>query len=76
MAKKGSVICFIEVKKRATKAEAAESISTKQKARIIRAAENFLRQHSGYLSYDQRFDAVLIGATVIPYHIKNAWQVD
>ncbi len=76
IARKGTTLCFIEVKKRATKAEAAEAISSRQKARIIRAAEQFIGHHSRYLSFDKRFDAVLIGATVIPYHIENAWQDD
>ncbi|MEH6629475.1 MAG: YraN family protein [Halopseudomonas aestusnigri] len=76
VARKGTTLCFIEVKKRATKAEAAEAISSRQKARIIRASEQFIGHRSRYLSFDKRFDAVLIGATVIPYHIKNAWQDD
>ncbi|MFD2204842.1 YraN family protein [Kiloniella antarctica] len=76
IARKANTLCFIEVKKRATKAEAAAAITSKQQARIIRAAECFLNQHSHYQPLNQRFDAVLIGATVIPYHIQNAWQTN
>ncbi|OUS12317.1 hypothetical protein A9Q97_06195 [Rhodospirillales bacterium 47_12_T64] len=74
IAKRGNVLCFIEVKKRASKSIAAHAISSKQKARIIRASELYLKQNSNYQILGKRFDAILIGATVIPYHITNAWQ--
>ena len=71
---KGQCLCFVEVKKRSSKAAAAFSITQRQKDRIIRASELYVKQNPGYQNFDIRFDAILIGATVIPYHLKNAWQ--
>ncbi|KLN60903.1 hypothetical protein WH96_10640 [Kiloniella spongiae] len=76
IAKRKSLICFIEVKKRQNIEAASQAINFAQQKRIIHAAEYFLKQNPQYLEFDQRFDAVLIGATVFPYHIKNAWQVN
>ena len=71
---KGNSLCFVEVKKRGSKEAAAFAISQRQKERIIRASELYVKQNPGYQQCDIRFDAILIGATVIPYHITNAWQ--
>lgn len=75
IAKKRSLICFLEIKKRKNVETASQAIHQKQQKRIIRAAEYFLKQNPFYQDFDKRFDAILIGATVFPYHIKNAWQV-
>ncbi|WP_085901515.1 YraN family protein [Kiloniella majae] len=75
IAHKKRLICFVEVKKRHDFETASQAISQKQKVRITHAAQYFLKQNPQYQDFDQRFDAVLIGATVFPYHIKNAWQV-
>ncbi|WP_299374396.1 YraN family protein [uncultured Kiloniella sp.] len=75
IARRRSLICFLEVKKRHNLETASYAISQTQQKRIIHAAEYFLRVNPMYLDFDKRFDAVLIGATVFPYHIKNAWQV-
>ncbi len=75
IAKKKKLICFVEVKKRHDLETASQAISQKQQRRITHAAEYFLKQNAQYQGFDQRFDAILIGATVFPYHIKNAWQV-
>ncbi|WP_120498308.1 YraN family protein [Kiloniella sp. EL199] len=75
IARKKKLICFVEVKKRQNLEMASQAISQKQQIRIIHAAEYFLKQNPQYQDFAQRFDAVLIGATVFPYHIKNAWQV-
>ncbi|WP_417431258.1 YraN family protein [Kiloniella sp.] len=75
IAKKRSLICFLEIKKRKSVETASQAIHQKQQKRIIRTAEYFLKHNPFYQNFDKRFDAILIGATVFPYHIKNAWQV-
>ena len=76
IALKKNTLCFVEVKKRSSLDEASNAISYQQKERIIRAAQLFTQQSQTHQKCDIRFDAILIGATVFPYHIKNAWQTD
>ncbi|WP_020590468.1 YraN family protein [Kiloniella laminariae] len=74
IAVKQDTICFVEVKKRPDTAEAAAAIAKKQQIRIFRTASRFLTQNPAFAAFDARFDAILIGATVWPQHITNAWQ--
>lgn len=71
--KKGRLLVFVEVKERQDLEKAAYAISERQKQRIIRGAEAFLKKHPKYDDYDIRFDAILVQ---FPYHVKhvlNAW---
>jgi putative endonuclease len=74
IAAKGRTLAFIEVKKRATHAIAAESISPSQQRRIARAAEVFLARNPEYAGYDCRFDAILIDEAGGIEHLENAWM--
>lgn len=71
---RGRTLIFVEVKRRETHAAAAEAIHPRQQARITRAAEAFLAQHTDYASHDLRFDAVLIMPRKWPVHLKDAWR--
>ena len=75
MGKLGQVI-FVEVKLRKDLVGAAEAITQRQQARVIRAAQHWLMENPNYSDYDLRFDAVLVAKGAIPrvQHIKNAWQ--
>jgi putative endonuclease len=74
IARRGAVVIFIEVKRRATVAAAAESISPRQQARITAAAEEFLSQHPRLASLGIRFDAVLVTPGKLPRHMADAWR--
>ncbi len=68
-------LIFVEVKLRQTVEEAADAISVKQRQRISRAAQWFLKNTS-HQDYACRFDAVLIckGRFLPKFkQIKNAW---
>ena len=71
--KKKDVIVFVEVKKRATIANAAYSISSNQQERIKRGAIAFISKHSKYKNCDLRFDAILVQLPCKVEHLKNAW---
>ena len=73
IAKKGGAIIFVEVKKRKDLETAAYSISEKQKQRIRRAAEAFLKYHPHYQNHNVRFDAILIKLPLKIIHIKDAF---
>jgi putative endonuclease len=74
--RRGRTIAFVEIKARATLAEAAAAISPAQRNRIVRAAHAFLAGRSDLAAYTVRFDAVLIAGGKLPRHISDAWRMD
>jgi len=69
-----STIIFVEVKARATLDEAAESVTPRQRARIIAAAEIWLANNPKARFTDLRFDAILIAPRRLPRHITGAFE--
>jgi putative endonuclease len=74
VARRGGVLAMIEVKARPTLAEAAESISLRQRQRIRRAAEAFLGARPGLAGMTIRFDAMLLAPGRWPVHVVDAWR--
>ena len=67
-------LIFVEVKARATLAEAAESVTPRQRQRIAGAAEVWLAQNPQVAFQDARFDVVLVAPGKIPRHIAGAFE--
>lgn len=76
IAKKGNYIVFAEVKKRTSLDLAAYAVAEKQKQRIIRGAQMFLKQKPQYKNCNVRFDVILIAFPFSVKHIKNAWSCE
>lgn len=74
IARRGSLLVFIEVKARRDAATAAESLGSRQTNRIIRAAQAFVQAHPSLAGLDQRFDAILISPRRWPVHLVDAWR--
>ena len=74
IAKRGNLIVFVEVKRRADIHQAAWSISSKQKQRIQRAAQYFLMQRPMLQTCDIRFDVALISHGLRLKYIADAWR--
>ena len=74
IARRGSVLAFVEVKRRPSIATAAESISPRQRARIAAAAEEFVAARPRLAPLGIRFDAVLVTPGKLPRHIADAWR--
>lgn len=74
IARRGRALVFAEVKTRADAGLAGEAISPRQRRRIGRAAEAFLKSHPGYARFDLRFDAILFGRGGWPRHVCDAWR--
>jgi len=68
------LIAFIEVKARATLDGAAESVTPRQRQRIVGAAEIWLAKNPQVKFQDLRFDAILIAPGKIPQHIPGAFE--
>jgi putative endonuclease len=70
------MVVFVEVKARATLDVAAESVTERQRRRIIGAAEIWLAKNPQVKFQDLRFDAILIAPGKIPRHIPAAFEVN
>ena len=65
-------IAFVEVKHRATIADAEPALTPAQGDRIARAADYWLSRHPAYLERQVGLDAVFIVPRRWPSHIPNA----
>ena len=68
------LLIFVEVKAREKFDDAAWSVTDRQRARIVAAAEAWLAAHSNPAIEDIRFDAVLVAPGRIPRHIPAAFD--
>jgi putative endonuclease len=76
VARRGDVVVFVEVKRRATLAAAAEAVSATNRARVVRAAAQYLARHPELAACTARFDAVLLAPWRAPRHLEAAWDAD
>jgi putative endonuclease len=68
------LVCFIEVKARAEELAAAQSLSDRQKARIGRAAMQYLAQRPKLAQRGARFDIIAVAPGKLPRHYRDAWR--
>ena len=59
VALKDKRLAFVEVKRRKTRDDAAWTLPTRQRRRIVRAAQYWLASHPDFAGHDMRFDVVL-----------------
>jgi len=74
VARRRSLLVFVEVKARGRLDEAAESLSPRQQRRIAAAAEAWLATHGSGGFRDIRFDAILVAPGKLPRHIPGAFE--
>ena len=74
IARRRSLLVFVEVKARERLGDAAWSVTERQRFRIIAAAEAWLAQHTDKRIRDIRFDAILVAPGRIPRHIPSAFD--
>ncbi len=73
VARRGSLVAFVEVKARATAAELDFAIDERRLARVAAAAE-YLMPRYATAGEDIRVDVLLIAPGTRPRHIENAWM--
>jgi len=66
------LICFVEVKARPDEGLAAEAITIRQRARIVRAAGLYLAGRPR----PYRFDRISVLPGRLPRHIRGAWRAE
>jgi putative endonuclease len=72
-ARRGRTLAIIEVKARGRIADAAESVSGRQRRRIARAAEWLISEHPEFAALTVRFDVMLVVPWRWPRHLRSAW---
>src|SRR4051812_32106166 len=76
IARRGSLVLFVEVKARAELAAAYDALRPAQRARIIRAASWYLTGRPDLAACDLRYDVVVIGGWGLPKHLVDAWRAE
>lgn len=74
VARRASVLAFVEVKARPSAAAAIESVSARQQQRISRAALVYLQKRPALAGLRPRFDVILVTPGRKPHHIVDAWR--
>lgn len=74
VARRGGIVVAVEVKARADFAAAAEAVGERQRRRVARAAEAFVRGRPDLAGARLRFDVMLVVPGRLPRHIKDAWR--
>jgi putative endonuclease len=74
VARRRHLLVFVEVKARERLDDAAWSVTERQRARIIAAAEAWLADHPDASILDMRFDAMLVAPGRMPQHIPAAFD--
>jgi len=79
IARKGDMICFVEVKARKRGTDALHALSRRQQQRISRAAEWYISRRFGGGSSKEgdifyRFDLMAVEPWRWPAHVKDAWR--
>ncbi|MBI5111908.1 MAG: YraN family protein [Rhodovulum sp.] len=76
VAQRRDTVVFVEVKARASLTAAAESISPRQRGRIVDAARHWLAGHPQVAGLALRFDVILIAPGTRPQHLAGAFEAD
>jgi putative endonuclease len=74
VARRYHLLVFVEVKAREQLDDAAWSVTERQRARIVAAAEAWLARYPDERIRDIRFDVILVAPGRIPQHIPAAFD--
>jgi putative endonuclease len=74
LARRGSVLAAVEVKRRGNLVDAAEAVGPRQQRRILRALEAFVARNPALGHLTLRFDVMLVAPRAAPRHIMDAWR--
>jgi putative endonuclease len=74
VARRLSLIAFVEVKARASLDDAAYAVTPRQQQRIIDAAQGWLMAHPEHAEFELRFDVILVAPKSLPRHLMAAFD--
>jgi putative endonuclease len=76
VAERDGLVAIIEVKRRASLAEAAFALGPRQRARLVAAAEILLAGHPGWGAAGVRFDVLLVDAAGTVRRVADAFRAE
>lgn len=76
IARRGDLVVFVEVKRRADLAAGLDAISPRQRLRLVRAAEGYLARHPELARCRLRFDVIVVRPGALPRHVPGAFRAD
>ena len=76
IAERNGVCAFVEVKARATLADAAIAVTPRQQARLLAAAEILLAEHPEWASEGTRFDLIVVDADGRLRRVTDAFRIE
>ena len=76
LARRGATLAVVEVKARADQRRALESISHRQRRRLVRAARWLIAARPELAALDIRFDVMAVAPWPIPKYVIDAWRPD
>lgn len=74
LALRGKVLAVVEVKQRATLAQALETVSLDQRERLRRAGETLAARRRGLTDATVRLDLIALAPGRFPRHRPDAWR--
>jgi putative endonuclease len=74
IARRGNVVAFIEVKRRAELTTGLEAVTPEAQLRIRRAAELYIMRNPALAERALRFDVIVVTPWALPRHIVDAWR--
>lgn len=72
--KRGRTIAFVEVKARALRDDALESVGRRAERRIDAAADLWLARHPAAAGLELRYDMVVVTPWRLPLHLPDAFR--
>lgn len=76
LAESAGLLAIVEVKQRRTLGDAAVSVSARQRARLIAAAEIVLGEHPDWGRAGVRFDVIVIDAAETLRRVSDAFRLE
>ena len=76
VARRGTLIAFIEVKHRKEREGILEAVTAHQRRRIENAATIYLSRHPNRRKLSLRFDLMVVSPWRWPSHLPDAWRPD
>ena len=74
VARRGGLLVFVEVKRRARVVDAVAALLPVQQERIARAAGAFLQRRPELAACAVRFDLVAVAPWRLPRHVADVWR--
>lgn len=74
VARRGDLLVFVEIKARPDPGDGLAAIGARQRQRLLRAAEWFIKNQPDYAICGMRFDAIVVSPGRWPVHLVDAWR--